>query len=126
MTVRTYIDDLTGIGVQQIIGALSMQEVVSAQRKLYVELGFDPANPCLWDATEGDVAGTMSASQMQAAAEQSEPLWAKMEGGKTAILVSNAADFGMGRMYEQIASNMPRSLRVFYSRAEAMAWLTEP
>lgn len=116
---------MTGIGVQEIVGSLRMEEVLTAQRKLYVDLDFDPSHPCLWDATQADVAGGMTGSEMQAAAERSEPLWKKMRGGKTAILVGNAADFGMGRMYEQIASKMPRTLRVFASRAEAMAWLAD-
>jgi hypothetical protein len=46
--------------VQEVRGDLSADEVLKAQHELYSELEFDPARPCLWDATEGNVATTMT------------------------------------------------------------------
>ena len=46
-------------------------------------------------------------------------------GGRTAILVERDADIGMGRTYEQMATNMPRELGVFRDHDEASAWLLE-
>lgn len=123
MPVRTYIDEALGMAIQEIHGNLSEAEIVKAQRELYVEMGFDARRPCLWDATDGLVAAAMSGGEMQSAADRSQNLWRDMAGGRTAILVARDSDFGMGRMYEQMAAGMPREIRVFRDRAEAIAWL---
>lgn len=125
MTIRTYIDAEVGIAVQKLYGAMTAAEVVSAQRRLYVSMGVHPKLPCLWDVTEGDVATSMDWTGMKFAVEGSEAIWERMRGGRTAILVADEADFGMGRMYATLAENMPREIRVFYSRPDAIAWLTE-
>ena len=126
MAVRTYIDETMDMAVQEIRGDLTADEVLKAQHELYVELGFDPAKPCLWDATEGNVAGAMTGGDMQGAARRSSALWERMAGGRTAILVARESDFGMGRMYEQLAAGMPRELGVFRDREEALVWLRGP
>ena len=69
---------------------------MSAQRRLYVSMGVHPKLPCLWDATEGDVATSMDWTGMKFAVEGSEAIWERMRGGRTAILVADEADFGMG------------------------------
>ena len=124
MTIRTYIDADVGIAVQKLSGAMTAVDVVDAQRNLYVAMGVHPKLPCLWDVTEGDVAATMDWTGMKLAVEGSEAIWDRMRGGRTAILVADEADFGMGRMYATLAENMPREIRVFYSRPDAIAWLT--
>ncbi len=123
MAVSTRIDEERGLAIQEIRGDLSTDEILKAQHELYVELGFDPSNPCLWDATQGNVASAMSGLEMQSAATRGSDLWDRMAGGRTAILVASEADYGMGRMYEQLAADMPRELGVFRDRDEALAWL---
>ena len=125
VTVRTYIDEERGLAIQEIEGDLTEEDILAAQRRLYVEFDHDPSRPCLWDATRGNVASAMSGGAMASAAHRSEDLWDHMKGGRTAILVAKESDFGMGRMYEQMASGMPRALRVFRDREEAIAWLLE-
>ena len=63
MAVRTFIDETMEMAVQEIRGDLSAGEVLKAQHELYSELEFDPARPCLWDATEGNVATAMTGGE---------------------------------------------------------------
>ncbi len=124
MPINTYVDREYTMAVQKIEGDLVAREIVAAQRRLYVDLGFDPKCPCLWDAMNGRVASAVSADQLRGAAAGSEEIWEQMAGGKTAILVGRESDYGMGRMYELLAEKMPRELRVFRSKREAIEWLT--
>lgn len=124
MAVKTYIDAELGIAVQKLSGALAAADVVEAQKRLYIEMGVHPKIPCLWDAVDGDVAAAMDSSGMRTAVGGGEEIWERMKGGRTAILVNDDADFGMGRMYAAMAESMPREIRVFYSKDEAVAWLT--
>ena len=123
MTVATTIDEEFGIAVQTINGDLTSEDVVAAQRLLYDHMGFDPRKPCLWDSTNGNIATAMDFGDMQECVQRSKSMWEEMAGGKTAILVAGTPDFGMGRMYAQLAEKMPREIRVFEVRDEAIAWL---
>ena len=125
MEVTTRIDEELGLAIREIRSDLAVEEIEKAQQELYVGPGFDPAKPRLWDATRGNVAGAVTGSEMQQAASRGESLWGQMAGGRTAILVERDADIGMGRTYEQMATNMPRELGVFRDRDEAPAWLLE-
>ena len=123
MAVETIIDEELGIAVQTIDGDLTLEDVVAAQRLLYVDMSFDPRKPCLWDSINGNIATAMDFGGMQESVQRSRSMWERMAGGKTAILVGRTSDFGMGRMYAQLAEKMPREIRVFEIRDEAIAWL---
>jgi hypothetical protein len=45
---------------------------------------------------------------------------------RVAIVVPNPLAFGFARMYEQRAARARVRSRVFYSRADGLAWLAEP
>ena len=125
MAVSTRIDEELGLAIQETRSDLSGDEIVKVQQELYVGLGFDSARPFPLDATQGNVAGAVTGSEMQQAAGRGEPLWKGMADGRTAILVARDADFGMGRMHQQTVANMPREVGVFRDRDEALARLLE-
>jgi hypothetical protein len=60
VAVRTFMGETMDMAVQEVRGDLSADEVLKAQHELYSELEFDPARSYSWDATEGNVATTMT------------------------------------------------------------------
>lgn len=123
MPVRTSIDESLGIAVNTVEGALTQDEILAAQHRLYVELGYDPDGRVLWDVRRGRIAESMTGIDIASAVKRSEPLWDRLSGGRSAILVARESDFGMARMYEQLAAEAPRDLHVFRDHDEAIAWL---
>ncbi|MCH9651215.1 MAG: hypothetical protein K0U98_23525 [Deltaproteobacteria bacterium] len=124
MPIETTIDSVRGIVVQRVQGELDSNDVIEAQKRLYLDPDHDPALPVLWDTREGS-ASSMPFGEMENLVDRSEKLWENMGQGRTAILVASEADFGMGRMYQALADQMPRRLAVFYDYEEAIAWLSE-
>lgn len=124
MPVTTGFDERLGIVIQRIEGDLKLADVLDAQQRLYLDATHDPSIPVLWDARTGRVS-SLPHNEMRDMVSGSEALWDRMESGRTAIVTGSEADFGMGRMYEQLAEGMPRELRVFRDWDEAVAWLTE-
>jgi len=60
VAVRRFIDATMDRATQEIRGDLSADEVLKTQHELYIELEFEAARPCLWDATEGNVVTAMT------------------------------------------------------------------
>lgn len=125
MPIRTRFDRALGIVIHQMVGDLHPEEVLASQRKLYASSDHDPTMPVLWDARSAH-AWVVDFGGMSAMVERSRELWGSMRGGRTAIVVSSDADYGMGRMYQSLAENMPRKLEVFRDFDLAVAWLKTP
>lgn len=124
MPIRTVLDDPSGIIMQIVTTSLITQEVINAQRDLYLTAGHDPIKAVLWDLREGNPAGTNN-SEIEKMVHQSSGFWNKMSGGRTAILANSGDGIAMGRMYKSLAAAMPRWIQVFHDYDEAIAWLQE-
>ncbi|MFT7219886.1 MAG: hypothetical protein ACI8Z1_001503 [Candidatus Azotimanducaceae bacterium] len=109
--------------VQLVLDRLDVQEVVDSQRELYLSPDCDPTRPVLWDNRQVDVQPV--ASEIFKMVEQSTSFWAKMAGGRTAILVSKSENLSFARLYVKLAAAMPRKLKVFLSYDDATEWLLE-
>jgi hypothetical protein len=70
-------------------------------------------------------ARSLSAADIQALADTVVRLDERIGESRVAIVVPNSLTFGFARMYEQRAARARLRSRVFYSRAEALAWLAE-
>lgn len=101
---------------------MTSDDVIAAQQRVYGDPAHDPTTPVLWDARGGETI-RMTTDEMAAIVERSRSFWSGMKTGRTAILVGSEANFGMGRMYQQLAADMPRRLGVFAAYEEAAVWL---
>ena len=124
MPIRTVLDDPLGIIMQIVTNSLVTEEVVQAQKDLYLSAGHDPNTAVLWDLRKGNPSGT-NHSEIEKMVHQSSGFWNKMSGGRTAILADSVDGIAVGRMYKSLAAAMPRWIRVFHSYDDAMAWLQE-
>lgn len=120
MPIETQTDHQTFV-IQVVSEALIASEVIDAQRHLYLQPGYDPQRPVLWDTRTVDVkAGFSDILEM---VEGSTELWAQMKGGKTAILVAERQHAMHARLYAKLAEAMPRELEVFTDYDAAVGWL---
>ena len=124
MPIRTVLDDPSGIIMQIVTTSLLTQEVIKAQKDLYLSAGHDPNKAVLWDLREGNPSGT-NHSEIEKMVHQSSGFWNKMSGGRTAILADCGDGIALGRMYKSLAAAMPRWIQVFHDYDEAIAWLQE-
>ncbi|MBL6690304.1 MAG: hypothetical protein ISP91_07925 [Pseudomonadales bacterium] len=108
MPIETIIDPGQPFVTQKVTEALVATEVIHAQRELYLQPGYNPMRPVLWDTSRVDVkAGFSDILEM---VEGSTELWSSMKGGKTAILVAEQQHLANARLYKKLAEAMPRDL----------------
>lgn len=76
----------------------------------------------LWDLRNVDMRQTNSSDLRQIVSHVRE-VYPQVGGGRTAHLVTRGLTFGLSRMVSSYADDMPRQLRVFTDRGEAIKWL---
>lgn len=123
MPIETIINNEHPFAVQLVTRSLLADEVVAAQKNLYLAPGHDPSTPVLWDTRTVDVKASIT--DMLKMVDDSTDLWSQMVGGRTAILVGATKDVATARIYQQFASSMPRDLKIFTEYDEAVSWLLE-
>ena len=121
MPIQTIQDSGEPFAVQLVTEALVVDEVIAAQKQLYLSPGHDARRPVLWDTRTVDVkSGFADILKM---VEDSTELWQKMAGGRTAILVAKREHAMHAKLYKKLAEAMPRELQIFTSYGEAENWL---
>lgn len=76
----------------------------------------------LWDLRSVDMRRA-SSSDVQEIVGHVRAAYPRVGGGKTAHLVTPGLTFGLSRIVSSYTSDMPRKLRVFTDRGEAIKWL---
>jgi hypothetical protein len=123
MPIKTINNANDPFAIQLVTEDLIVSEVIEAQMTLYLSPGHDPATPVLWDSRTVDI--RCSFTEILKMVDDSTGLWAKMSGGKSAILVGETKHAATARLYVQLAAAMPRELSVFTSFEAASKWLCE-
>lgn len=104
-------------------GSLSPAELTSVFLTMIERADFKPGMNVLYDFTDG-VTAELSSENMRehvktVAAHQQQ----RGENYRVAILAPRDLDFGMFRVYQALADELPLHIRVVRTREEADAWL---
>lgn len=111
-----------GDGIWQITltGKFDVQDYFSLVDEIEATAG-GPHNR-LWDLRNVDMRHATS-KDIQQIVGQVRDAYSQVFGGKTAHLVTRGLTFGLSRMVSSYADDMPRKLRVFTDRDQAIKWL---
>jgi hypothetical protein len=123
MSVQSTVDPNSGVIVHAVSGMLDIDEVVSALERIVNHPLFRPGAHVLWDFS-GARSGNLDARELRNLVRQvGERMDGRGEGYKTALVAPRDVDYGLARMYEAYASELPVELCVFRSSGEAWDWL---
>lgn len=103
-------------------GAASLEGFRLGIRALVDDARFQSGMPILVDHTSLDVS-TLEASDVRAIGEFTATLGDRIGPSFVAVVVPDQVTFGFVRMGESYADQPQLSVRVFYSRQEAVEWL---
>jgi hypothetical protein len=119
ITVQT--DESKDLTTFQATGVLTLEEQLAALRPFYEG---NPTKNVLFDL-RAITGNRVSSSELEQIADLMARYKDKRPQGKTALLVSGKADYGLGRMVSIMAETkeVPVQVQVFYSIDEAMEWL---
>jgi hypothetical protein len=124
MAIDTTYDRDCGLWIHKVRGAFDADEVLGAQEKVYSAPANQPGDRVLWDLLEAD-AGALDRDNIRWMVYRARRFWDLMKGGKSAIVTPGDQEFGLARMYQLIADEMPRRLGVFRSCEKALEWLLQ-
>lgn len=108
------------------VGVVQDDEFMAKYQALYAEPAFDGSQDILVDLVQAE-SSPRGASALKMIAD----LGRRRHGGgqrvpRIAIVASADLSFGLARMYEGLAVEVPANVRVFRELSEATAWLDEP
>lgn len=122
MDIETVIDSASRLRIHKIEGQITPEELTSSLKKVYDRLGRDVEMNSLWDLVDADVSG-FNMDDLMELRDVVLGQWGG-SGRRSALLVSKAFDFGIGRMYQSLVdSRTDNEIGVFMQRNEAIEWL---
>ena len=86
--------------------------------------GEGPTVNVLWDLRKARIAKNLSNEEIQNILRFIESHVDKREGGKTAIVVSEDADYGVAHIFMGYTMSFPVTVQIFRNMDEATTWIT--
>jgi len=120
MPASAHVDPDTGIAYCLATGELTRDEILAVIEQIYRDPNFREPRRTIWDIAEATP--TLNVQELRAVVtyvKAHRPAGA----GKTAIVAMGDLAFGMGRMYEMLASEQQVETRVFRNSEEARQWI---
>ena len=107
-------------------GWLTQAERLDTLRALYKDPAFQPEFPTLCDFSEASSVPTLQElRQIVDFIEQHDALLGIGMKRRLAVVTSKPSTFGVARQFGTLAESGPLIVRVFSTRDEAMAWLSQ-
>jgi hypothetical protein len=125
MSVQIAIDERGGFMRVTLTGALGFEAYVESFEALVSHASYRPGVNALWDFREAPLAGLPTETLrriIRFSAERRE----LRRGARVAIVVSSDADFGVARIFEAVAADLPIQFQVFRDIGEAEVWVGGP
>ncbi len=119
--IETQLDNSKNLTIFTVSGTVTAREFGSAIRSFYAG---DVTLYALWDLRQGNIESTEDEVWNLARSVRTYNLSIRT-AGKTALVASEGALFGLARMYQLIADTLalPFEIRVFSNIEEAYHWL---
>ncbi len=121
MAIATIIDLESQLTTFKAEGDLTIDEIREAIASYYQG---QVTRTVLWDLRDASL-NNLSSQDIQSLAKFLENRGTVRQGGLTALVADEDADFGMLRMGEAYADGVPFTFGVFRSLDKARAWLAE-
>jgi hypothetical protein len=110
-----------------VSGWITVEGITGLLEEILEHESFRPGMGLLWDVRQMEGLGEFSAEDLREVIEIVIERLPRRGGGPSAYLVMRDVDYGVARMFEQIADpNLPILIRVFRDMDAARAWVEEP
>jgi len=124
MGITTIIDSKEGIAFHQVEGVLTFEEIAAAIEGLFSSPDFNTEMNIIAEIMPGSTSA-LGSDDIHRIVKLTRNLNNRTGPGRTVIIVSNDADFGIFHVLEFLLKNEGRELRVFRSMSEGKDWLND-
>ncbi len=122
--ISTRIHSTMGLVTHRGSGDLSISEIEEAFEARLQDPEYCAGMRVLWDCRESHIAN-FSAAELTGLVKYNADHQESRGGGRSAIVVSRDADYGVGRMFQSYAEQLPWETMLFRDLNSAMRWLAK-
>ncbi len=120
--VRTLIDIGAGLVIHEAEGPLSLDEIQSELQATLANPAFSPGMKTVWDLRGASIAA-LTERAVRSLVDFNLVRKEQRGGGRAAIVASQDVDYGVARMFQAYAEELPWETMVFRGLDDALPWL---
>lgn len=126
MAIDRYIDPESGLVVFTVTGSGKVTDMIKALEELFIAPGYRKNADIMWDFSQWREEPPEARELRELVNFIDRNREKRGAGYRVCIVVSRDLDYGLARMFEAYAENLPFTLRIFRKRSQAESWLKKP
>jgi len=123
MRVNTFVDKKSSVIIHTVTGEITFQEIKSSYEAVLSHPDFQEDLCVIWDIRDAD-ASKFDSQDVIRLARYFETQLKNRAKFKVAIIVSRDLEYGLSRMYQVAAADLPAKIGIFINLEDAKKWVT--
>jgi len=123
MRVNTFVDKKSSVIIHTVTGEITFQEIKSSYEAVLSHPDFQEDLCVIWDIRDAD-ASKFDSQDVIRLARYFETQLKHRAKFKVAIIVSRDLEYGLSRMYQVAAADLPAKIGIFINLEDAKKWVT--
>lgn len=124
MSIQTEMFAEQGFVVHHVSESISIQEIQAAWGPLLQDPGYQPELNVVWHFTPGTVMSISAQDIADMVKKVAAHIRERGSAYRLALVSSDDLNFGVSRMFEGLATQLPLSVLVFRQLDDALEWVT--
>jgi hypothetical protein len=123
MTVTIIVDKKDAVMIHKVTGEITFEEIKSSYKAVLSHPDFQENIRVIWDLRDAD-ASEIDRQDVIRLARYFETQLKNRAEFKVAVIVSRDVEFGLSRMYQVAAADLPAKIGIFINLEDAKKWVT--
>ena len=123
MIVNTVVDKKASVMIYTVTGKMTVEEIKSSYESVRSHPDFQENMNSIWDLRGAD-ASKFDSQDVIKVARYFETQTKNRAVYKTAVIVSRDLEYGLSKIYQVAAADLPAKIGVFNNLEEAKKWIT--
>lgn len=123
MIINTFVDNKSSIMIHTVSGEITFEEIKSSYKTVLTHPDFQKDMHSIWDFRNAD-ASKFNSQDVIRLARYFETQLKNRTDFKVAVIVSRDLEYGLSRMYQVAAADLPAKIEIFFRFEDAKTWIT--
>jgi len=123
MIVNTFVDKKSSIIIHTVTGDITFAQIKSSYEAILSHPDFQDDMRVIWDIRDAD-ASEFDSQEVIRLARYFETQLKHRSKFKVAVIVSRDLEYGLSRMYQVAAADLPAKIGIFINLEDAKKWVT--
>lgn len=125
MPVHTIVNKMDALMIHKVTGKITFERIKSSYKAVRSHPDFQENMHVIWDLRDAD-ASEFDRQDVIRLARYFETQLKNRAKFKVAVIVSRDLEYGLSRMYQVAAADLPAKIGIFINLEDAKKWVTEP